>query len=110
IIERVCVIAALKRHRRHSAVRTIGAMVCWSRPTSVIVVAVVLSIASSYASNERTNHQCQCCDIFQNPTHAWALLFCSLLLRQTKAKSDFAVTIQNQQTIFRWLRVMDCSM
>jgi len=95
--ERVCVIAALRGHRRHSAVRTIGAIICRSRPISVIIVAVVLSIASSYASNERTNHQCQCCDIFKNHTHDWVLFFGSLLLRQTKAKSDFLLVEATQQ-------------
>jgi len=73
-VERICVIATcviamLRRHGHHCAVRTIGAIICRSPPISVIIVAVVLSIASSYASNERTNHQCQCCDIFKNHTH-----------------------------------------
>ena len=88
-IERICVIATLRRHRRHSAVRTIGAIICRSRPISVIIVAVVLSIASSYASNERTNHQCQCCDIFKNHTHDWVLFFGSLLSVKPKQSPTF---------------------
>src|SRR5262245_62325509 len=52
----VCVIATLRRHPRRGAVRTIGTLVCRSRPIRIVVVAVVLSIASSDASNERTNH------------------------------------------------------
>ena len=89
IIKRVGVIATLRRHGRHSAVRTIGAIICRSPPVSVIVVAVVLSIASSCACNERTNHQCQCCDILKYPAHDWALFFGSLLVRQPKVKSFY---------------------
>jgi hypothetical protein len=52
----VCVIATLRRHRRHGAVRTIGALVCRSRPIRIVVVAVVLSIASSDASSAPTTN------------------------------------------------------
>jgi len=97
IIKRVVVIATLRRHGRHGAVRTIGAIICRSPPVSVIVVAVVLSIAGSCACNERTNHQCQCCDILKYPAHDWVLFFGSLLLRQPKLKSDFLLVGATQE-------------